>query len=68
MQLLMLRASATAGNFYARAGDGSTTGGAGDVTHLLPVGTYKYFCSGSADGSTHFHQCADSQATGTFTV
>jgi hypothetical protein len=50
---------------YTRAGDGTTTG-AGGVTHLLAVGTYKYFCSGGAD-TNHF-QSGDSQATGTFTV
>lgn len=50
---------------YARAGDG-TTNGAGGVTHRLPVGSYRYFCSGGPD-STHF-QSGDSQATGTFSV
>jgi hypothetical protein len=51
---------------FTRAGDGSTTGGTATY-NLLPVGTYKYFCSGSADGA-HFQSGADSQATGTFTV
>jgi len=50
---------------FSRVGDGSMTGGTATY-NLLPVGTYKYFCSGSADGN-HF-QTGDSQATGTFTV
>ncbi|AFM12727.1 hypothetical protein Turpa_2081 [Turneriella parva DSM 21527] len=50
---------------YTGVASGTTTG-AGGVTHLLPVGTYKYFCSGGAD-TNHF-QSGDSQATGTFTV
>jgi len=51
---------------FTRAGDGSTTGGTATY-NLLPIGTYKYFCSGSADG-THFQSGADSQASGTFSV
>lgn len=50
---------------YNRAADGTTTGGTAAV-NLLPVGTYKYFCSGGGN-TTHF-ESGDSQATGTFTV
>lgn len=51
---------------YSRAANGTTTGGAAAI-NLLPVGTYKYFCSGGAD-TTHFQAGSDSAATGTFTV
>lgn len=51
---------------YTRNGTGTTTG-AGATTFLLPVGTYRYFCSLGAN-TTHFETGSDSGASGTLTV
>lgn len=52
---------------YGRSNNGTTTGNTDATTYLLPVGTYKYFCSLGAN-TTHFETGVDTGANGNLTV